>query len=326
MLSNQQPVIFLVEERNNPSTEYFIAPALSFNNYRIKHFDFATLPEPEELAQATVVFVRYVPSTWAKLIDKLRDRIKTLIFFMDDDVLDFSASSGMPLRYRYKLASLSTVRINWLKRQKVDLWVSTPFLQQKYASWQPKLVLPHPVDIVQQTHVHVFYHGSPGTHRAEIKWLHPVMKKVMAEDDKISFELMGGVNINKQYRDINKISVLHPMRWPTYQNFISSGTRQIGLAPQLNIPFNHARSYTKFFDIHRCGAVGIFSPDSAISEIVNHNNDGLIVKLDQDAWIEAILKLANDESLRKLLFDNAKNKILQLKTEAEKSYAGLFNP
>lgn len=315
----------LVEERNNPSTEYFIAPALNFNGFEIKHYDFETLPEPMTSAVAAVVFVRYVPSKWMKFIDANKERIGNLIFFMDDDVLDVKASLGMPLRYRYKLASLSAVRINWLKRQQAQLWVSTSYLQQKYASWVPKLVLPYPMEGCERETLHVFYHGSPATHKAEIKWLYPVMQKVMSVNDRISFEIMGGADVNRLYRNMNKINVMHPMRWPSYQYFIAGGSRQIGLAPQLNIPFNKARSYTKYFDIHRCGAVGIFSPDSAISDIVNNGIDGLIVPLDQDAWTEAILKLACDDALRTQLFENAGRKISALKTEAERTYAGLLS-
>lgn len=325
MPSNHQPVILLVEERNNPSTEYFIAPALNFNGFQIEHYDFNALPGPVESNVAAVVFVRYVPSKWMKFVDANRDRIGNLIFFMDDDVLDVKASSGMPLRYRYKLASLSAVRINWLKRQRARLWVSTRYLQEKYASWEPKLVLPYPMEVAERQPLHVFYHGSPATHKAEIKWLSPVMQKVMAVNDKISFEIMGGADVNRLYRNMNKVNVMHPMRWPSYQYYIAGGSRQIGLAPQLNVPFNKARSYTKYFDIHRCGAVGIFSPDSAISAIVDNGIDGLIVPLDQNAWAEAILELAGDAALRTRLFENAGRKISALKTEAEKTYAGLLS-
>lgn len=322
-LSPHQKKILLVEERNNPSTDYFITPALAFNGYRVTHFDFSNHPDPDDLNDAVVIFIRYVPPNWVKLIDDHRNRLNGLIFFMDDDVLDFKASLGMPWRYRYKLARLSALRAKWLKRQRAEMWVSTPYLQQKYASWAPKLVLPSPVEAAKEG-IRVFYHGSPATHKAEIAWLHPVMEKVLKGNDKISFEIIGGADVNRLYRDLPRVNVIHPMKWPSYQSFISVGTRHIGLAPQLDIPFNHARSYTKFFDINRCGAVGIFSPNSASADMANHNVDGLIIDLKQEDWAEAILKLANEGSLRSQLYENATRKISGLKLEAQQSYGRLF--
>ncbi len=324
MSLRQQKIVFLVEERNNPSTDYFVYPALTFNGYKIIRYDFLTIPHPDELENSIVIFIRYIPTSWAKLIDANRKRLSGLIFFMDDDVLDVSSTAGMSWLYRYKLAKFSACHINWLRSQGVEIWVSTPYLQQKYASWQPKLVLPTPV-AATQNHIRLFYHGSPATHKPEIAWLHPVIKEVLGNNDKISFEIIGGANVHRLYRNLPRVNIIHPMKWSSYQAFISTPGRQIGLVPQLDLPFNRARSYTKFFDIHRCGAVGIFSPNSACAEIIDHNVDGLIVDLNREAWVEAILKLANDQALCEFMRNNAEIKIADLIIKAQNTYLGLFS-
>lgn len=322
MLSPQQ-AIYLVEELTNPSTRFFVAPALAFNNHPIIHRNFSTLPSPDDLTDAIVIFVRYVPSNWMTLVDAYRNRLNKLIFFMDDDVLDFKASSEMPLRYRYKLARLSTSRIGWLKRMNAELWVSTPYLQHKYLSWHPKLVLPYPV---ANTHdyFNVFYHGS-ASHKAEIEWLYPVIKAALSRNDRLCFEIIGGSEVNRLFKGLDRATIIHPMKWNPYQALVSKPGRHVGLAPLLDLPFNRARSYTKFFDIHQCGAVGIFSPDSACGEIVDHNVDGILVELDQEKWLESILFLADNEAFRLTLFNNAETKLDSLRIRAQKSYEGLFN-
>jgi glycosyltransferase involved in cell wall biosynthesis len=82
----------------------------------------------------------------------------------------------------------------------------------------------------------------------------------------------------------------------------------VGLAPLLDLPFNRARSHTKFFDVTRCGAVGIYAADSACGELVEHGNDGWVCPMEEQAWVEAVLRLAGDDGLRERLLLGARNK------------------
>jgi hypothetical protein len=101
--------------------------------------------------------------------------------------------------------------------------------------------------------------------------------------------------------------------------------RHIGLNPLLDIPFNQARSYTKFFDITRCGAVGVYSPLSACSAIIEHQQHGLIVGLEQAAWAKAILSLTQDEVYWQTLLRNAQLKMLELTLAAQITNANLLD-
>ena len=311
-------VVYLVEEQRNPSTDCFVLPAVSAKEPRVVRCGFHDLPAVAELEGAVVVFVRYVPPAWARLITKARARLRCLVFFMDDDVLDLNASIGMPWRYRFKLARLAAWRSQWLRRQKAELWVSTPYLRQKYADWRPRLVLPSPAPGPSGI-CRVFYHGS-ASHGAEIRWLRPVLEEVLRLDERLVFELVGGQDVYRLFRGIPRVMVVHPMKWPTYQAFLEMPGRHIGLAPLLDLPFNRARSYTKFFDITRCGAVGIYSPNSACAEVVSHGSDGLVVALEERAWVEAILHLARNEPLRRTLLGKA---VLKLADLADRGYTGL---
>ena len=321
---NDERVAYLVEERANPSTDFFVLPAIQASKFRAIRCDFAELPPAADLIGAVVVFVRYVPPAWAKLVDAMRSELHDLIFFMDDDVLDYRASVGMTWYYRLKLARLATRHLRWLQRHNAKLWVSVPYLQQKYANWQPRLILPSPV--ANRTCVRrVFYHGSAMTHKADIRWLRPVMEEVLRSNQRVVFEIIGRLDTFRLYKNLPGVTVVHPMRWPAYQAFFSMQERHIGLNPLQNTPFNRARSYTKFFDITRCGAVGVYTPNSVCSEIVTHRQEGLVVELEQETWVKAILSLAEDEPLRQQLLHNAEAKMLELADEAQRSYANLLS-
>lgn len=314
--------VYLVEEQTNPSTDFFVLPAILANNRQVIRCCHAELPHAADLSGATVVFVRYVPANWVRLVGSARTTLAALIFFMDDDVLDLDASVGMPWRYRFKLTRLARRRLQWLQQQKAELWVSTLYLQQKYADWHPRLVLPSPVETPDDVR-RVFYHGS-ASHEADIRWLKPVITEAMRHDHKLVFEIIGGQNIYRLYKDLPRVSVIHPMKWPAYQAFLSLQDRHVGLNPLHEIPFNRARSYTKFFDITRCKAVGIYSPNTACSEIIRDGHDGLIVNLNQEDWAEAILNLVQNDALRQTLLTNAEAKLRALAKQSQQSYAGLL--
>jgi hypothetical protein len=114
------------------------------------------------------------------------------------------------------------------------------------------------------------------------------------------------------------------MNWPDYQSFIITNRYDIGLAPQLENAFNDARSYTKFLDITRSGAVGIYARDSASASVVSHNQNGLIVTMEQKKWVDAILKLAGDRKSISDMHDRALVKYQQLAVEAQPSHSALF--
>lgn len=313
VVENSQ-VVYLVEEQANPSSDYFLLPALSAAGLKLVRCHFSQLPAPAELDNAWVIFVRYVPPAWARRVSSLRKRLAGLIFFMDDDVLDMRASVGMPLRYRFKLARLAAWKKRWLQQNDAALWVSTLYLQQKYADWHPRLLLPAPLTVDRDV-CRVFYHGS-ASHGAEIEWLRPVMADVLHHDSRIVFEIVGGQAVYRLFRGLPRVTVVHPMKWPAYQAFLSQPGRHIGLAPLHDLPFNRARSYTKFFDITRSGAVGIYSPGSASAEVVTDGEDGRVVALDGAAWRDAILQLASDGPLRHSMLTNAENRLQALAAQA----------
>jgi len=243
--------------------------------------------------------------------------------FMDDDVLDLNSTKGLPADYRLKLAKLAVVRKGWLRRQSTELWVSTPYLFNKYSDWNPVMILPKPLESKSTALKRVFYHGGPSTHVADIKWLRPVIEEAMNRCDDLVFEIMGGRWVRKYYQDLPRVNVIKSMSWPSYQAFLTLQGRQIGLSPLLDVPFNSARSYTKFFEITRSGAVGIYSQNSPFSEIVEHGEEGFILELDQEVWVESILDISNNEALRLTVLEKANHKIRQLNESALDSYANL---
>jgi len=296
--------VFIVEERSNPSTDFFVLPQFPVDRFEVTHCYFKEAVSSSLLNGAIVVFVRYLPNLWRKLVSENRAALKSLYFFMDDDVLDFSASKGMPLRYRWKLLKMAGRHKSWLLKQKASLWVSTPYLQNKYQAWSAEHIEPQPIQPIKES-VKIFYHGS-ASHNAEIEWLFPIVKTLVERNTAICFEIIGGQSVYKKFKSLPGVQVVHPMGWEAYQYFIQQPGRHIGLAPLLDNTFNQARSYTKVFDITQAGAVGVYSVGSESARYVSSKSSieqsdtqaGIVLPLDQKLWIEKIEWLVNNHHVR----------------------------
>ena len=306
--------IYLVEEQPNPSTDFFVLPALKLAGFdertEIIRSGFTEPPTTEQLNNAVVIFVRYIPQPWKRQITAAQTQIARVIYFMDDDLLQLRASQGMPWRYRFKLARLATMSKRWLKRIGAELWVSTPFLLNKYADWNPLLVAPKPLAGSLRI-TRLFYHGS-ASHLDEIRWLYPIIKAVLLDDEQLSFEIIGGMAVNRLFRGLPRTTVAHPMKWLAYKAFLAQPGRAIGLAPLLDLPFNQARSYTKFFDITLAGAVGIYARSSIFSEVIEDGHNGVLLEMDPQQWIAAIQRLVTNEQGRRAMYAHAVSTVARL--------------
>ncbi|GAA3712739.1 hypothetical protein GCM10022421_20010 [Oceanisphaera sediminis] len=253
--------------------------------------------------------MRYVTPAWRLWAEKHRSQLGQVVFFMDDDLFDLRAHAGLPLRYRWKLYRQAWQHQAWFKKMGAQLWVSTPWLAEKYAGWQPTVLQPQsPYSglgsglSVQKT---LFYHGS-ASHKSEFEWLYPVFEQVLSQEPTLSVELIGNSKVRNRFAALPRVHVLHPMKWPAYQALLARPGRTIGLAPLLDNGFNAARAPTKFFDITQAGAVGIYADHPVYRPLVRHEHNGLLLPMKQQVWVDAILRLSKDDSTREMIRENAK--------------------
>ncbi|WP_227718283.1 glycosyltransferase family 1 protein [Microbulbifer sp. Q7] len=307
----------VVEEGANPSSDYFVLPFLIEAGADVVRFTFAQLPSADLLDGATVTFVRYVPRNWRLLIERHCGVIRQLNFFMDDDLFSWPAFARMPLRYQWKLLRLSWRHRSWLRSVDAQLLVSTPYLQARYAQWQPQLLAPQvpaalvpllereDVQSAESAPITLFYHGS-ASHGADLQWLRPVIERVLEANERIVFEVIGDRRVNRLFKGLPRVHVLHPMKWGTYQSLLQRPGRAIGLAPLLDSPFNRARAHTKFLDVTLAGAVGIYAAGPVYGAVVRHRENGLLLPMEQSVWVESILQLAADAPLRAQMLSEAR--------------------
>ncbi|NWO04452.1 MAG: glycosyltransferase [Alteromonadaceae bacterium] len=301
----------LIEQGENPSSDYFVKPALAAESVRVCDLSGA-MSEPAPASGTNVVFVRYLTREWRRWVEQHRASLGRLVFFMDDDVFDLRAFRGMPWRYQKKLFNLAWRHQRWLKAMGAELWVSSPWLAQKYSAWRPMVFEPQSPHALPNVGVQpepfmktVFYHGS-SSHLAELEWLVPVVEQLLTTRDDVCFEVVGDLSVRQRFAHLHGVQVVHPMRWPTYKRFVQR-PRTLGLAPLLDTPFNAARAPTKFFDITAAGAVGVYADTPVYQRLVRSGENGVLLPMDDArAWANEIGALLDDTELRGRLFESAR--------------------
>jgi hypothetical protein len=125
-------------------------------------------------------------------------------------------------------------------------------------------------------------------------------------------DLFGDLSINRQFRDLPRVRILHPMRWPSYLAETGQGRCDLLLTPLLESPLNAARAPVKFIDAARCGAAGLYSDRSPYRGFIRPGIDGLLLGDRQLEWLEAIEWLIQDPEARHRIASEGRRRALQL--------------
>lgn len=265
----------------------------------------------------TVVVVRYLPAHWLEPLRSFRAAGGRIVYFMDDDLMDPEAAAGLPAAYAKRVRTLATRQRSNLEALCAEFLVGTSYLAQKYQAWRPTVLSPaaSAADLAQQSPVTVCYHGT-ASHGLELAWLPEVVAGVQSERTDTLFEVFGDHSVNRAFRQLPCVAVLHPMSWPSYLAYTGCVRRDIGLAPLLPGLFNAARGPTKFLDFARMGAVGIYSDVAPYRGFIRPDVDGLLLPNEPEVWINAIAALAGDAPRRNRMAQAARQRALAMACEA----------
>jgi hypothetical protein len=235
--------LVLEEGASSPSGDYLLMPWLARLGLPVVRADVHRAPRAGELRRGDlVVLCRYVPPSWRRPLEKRRAELAGLVYFMDDDLLDPAAHAPLADPYAKKLATLAASQRRWLEATTDAWWVSTAALAAKYEHLQPTVIplAPPAALLATQPAVRIVYHGT-ASHAAEIAWLHDVIAGVQERCPHTHFALFGDHAVNRRWRDLPRVAILHPMRWENYLAFTASQPADVGLAPLLPGAFNAAR-------------------------------------------------------------------------------------
>jgi len=302
--------VVVLEQGALPSTDYLLLPWLRSTGATVLRADVRDAP-PFLLEGDFVVVVRLLDRACARAIDEARSRLAGLAWFVDDDLLDHAALKGLERRYRARVIRGATQRQRWFAARGAELWVSTPALAVKYAERTPRLVelrASAPMLARRPAPIKVAYHGT-SSHMGEMQWLRGVMAPLLARHDNLFFEVFGDIEVNRVFRGLPRMIVLHAMPWPTYLAYTATHHADIGLAPLLPGAFNASRGAVKFHDYTRLGAAGLYADVPPYRGMVRDGIDGALLPMDAAVWTAAIQGLIADPDRRRALAHTARDRL-----------------
>ncbi|WP_374674462.1 hypothetical protein [Ideonella sp.] len=288
--------LVVLEEGPSASADYILLPWLQRLGPPLVRMDVRQPPSAGALQRGDFVVVqRYLHAAWRTAIERQRTDLAGLAWFLDDDVLDPAALGELDARYAGRLRRLASDHRPWFERMGSQWWLSTEALAAKYAALSPQVLplAPPPALVAPAPAVRVVYDGT-ASHARELDWLLPVLQEVQRRCATTHVELFGDLAVNRRFRDLPRVAVLHPMRWPSYLAHTAARRADIGLAPLLPGVFNAARGPVKMVDYARQGAVGLYSRRPPYEGFVQDGVDGVLLPDDPGAWVEAIVHWAGE--------------------------------
>jgi len=320
--------IFLLGDFPSATQAYFLAPLFPKGlhthwwNISFALHEYRLLEKVQ--SGDTVLVCRYLSWRLIGLLKQLQALEVELIYFMDDDLLDYRVLKGLPLMYAWRLWSKATVKKLWIAQLFSQLWVSSPILAAKYTSQFPhiqiKTLCPvaqenllhqaHPTEKKNFSIVNIAYHAT-WSHKKEMQWLAPILAKIQKQFSSTQITIFGDQRAKPIFQNIPRLTLHQPLEWAEYLHYTQSQTVDIGLAPLLLTSFNFGRSPTKFFDYSRTQAVGIYSTGPVYERVVSHEVNGLLVENDPEKWFEKIALLIENEPMRKKMAQCAWQTVLE---------------
>lgn len=247
-----------------------------------------------------------------------------LIYDLDDDLIGIAQSSH-PERDYY---ATFVPGIRKLVESADEVRVSTAELRERLRSLNPDVVLvPNALDASswlldrpsptngRSSRASVLYMGTL-THAADFNLVKNALKRAKkAFGDRLDVNIIG-VTADRDDPDLDWCHFVDvpphaSSSYPAFAEWLAGlGTFTIGIAPLVDSEFNRGKSAIKFFDYAALGLAVIGSDVEAYRHAIRHEQNGLLIPNDEQAWYEAIERLLTDEPFRAQLAAEARRELI----------------
>ena len=312
--------VALLHQGAGPTIDHFLRGPLEAGGADLLEINSAAPPDVatlRELEQADlVVVVRYLPQAWLAPLRALRRGGADLALLLDDDLLDPAALAELPRDYRRRIRERITCRRRQLPGLFARVWVTSAELVMRYAHLEPVQLPLRPAAalLTARPRLQLAYLGT-ASHTAEFRWLLPLLETLQSRQAHTHVELFGDLAVNRAFRHLPRVRILHPMGWSNYLAETGAGRIDLLLVPLLEGRFNTARAPVKLIDAARCGAAPLFSDRVPYRGFIRHGIDGLLLGDAVADWLAAIERLIADPDARRRLAEGARQRSLDLCTE-----------
>lgn len=271
------------------------------------------------------VILSRVQSEFGPLFVKwARDRGSTIIYHIDDDLLEVPPSLGADKLAVYSDPSRLAILRDLMGTADV-VYASTPFLANRLIEHGVEAPViageiycaPSPAEIatpLDATLPVLGYMGS-SSHAKDLAPIVPVIGRLLEERPSLSFELFGSIEIPEQLA-IFAPRVRRYTGFRSYRQFVERMKIMgwwVGLAPLEDNPFNLCKADTKWVEYTLSGCAVVAS-DLPVYARACADGAGLQAG-DPDDWYAKISALLDDRVLRRAMVSRAQEKLATIYAE-----------
>jgi glycosyltransferase involved in cell wall biosynthesis len=146
-------------------------------------------------------------------------------------------------------------------------------------------------------YVLITYGSGTKTHNADFLEAAPALLRLLRARADVRLRVVGELSLPADFETVAaQVEHLPPTPFAGYLALLAES--DISLAPLENTPFNDAKSNIKFLEAAILGIPSVCSPRAHFTEVVQHGATGLLAE-GEDAWFEALSRLANEAALRR---------------------------
>ena len=254
------------------------------------------------------------------LIEKCKLLGINIIYELDDDLMNIDKSHRDYEYYAQKRNGIYKVAKN-----SKSVTVSTNVLKSKLKNYNNNItVIPNVIThywecgidktpIKEDNVIKIGYMGTP-THKDDIKILEDAIKIVKEhfkdKYDEVIFEMIGGTAEELNWANQIEISENNKF-FPNFVKFIKETVNwDVGVAPLEDNNINASKSELKYLEYAFLGIPGVYSAIGPYKEKIQSGENGLLVyKNISKEWADNIIKLIEDDELKKKIILNSKEDI-----------------
>lgn len=259
-----------------------------------------------------IICVRGAEIRELELVQKAKNEGKYVIYFLDDDLLNIDESDIYSQKYFNNPIIINNIRS--IMGNSNALWTTNAMIGAKYSHlFEKTIVTDAPALLLSDEAVenkkvnHIITIGYAGGihHRSFFEHiLYNPMERLLKEyAGKIKIEVLGFEPYYMHQFTIDFFPYIDDYK--QYKEFMLNRNWDIGLAPFPNSAFHSCKYFNKYLEYGAIKAAGIYSNVSPFTNRIKNEKNGLMVNNTVDDWYHGMVRLIENETLRKKLIDAA---------------------
>ena len=312
------PPVAILTESDNPSLFYWFPEAYENSDYVLIDLKEKKL-NPSFDNFNSVLIIRYIHNKYINALSNCIKDGKRVVLFIDDNLFGNINPFNCSIKYSFTIWWKIKRYKNVLNKYVSEIWVTNTKLKsittKKLTNQNISiniLGLKNSLNFIRKKKIYrISYFGS-SSHEKELKWLKGMLFKLQSTRNDCIIEIIVNQKWRRKLRDIPRIKMIYPMSWDSFLLDTRDHRIDIALVPLFSSNFNDTRSPTKFYDVTRLNAVGIYSNINPYKEFINNNYDGILLDNNEEEWVKKINYLLKEENEREYILSNAIKKINKL--------------